>query len=420
MPTLSLAHIEHAQQVLNGRIIRTPLIYSPTFSRMTGAQVFLKLENLQKTGSFKSRGATYKIISRLPEIGSRGVVAASAGNHAQGVALAARQASLPATIVMPEWASITKQEATRGYGGQVILRGESINESIGYALELAKEGGTFIHPYDDLDIITGQGTIGLEILQELPDADAILVPVGGGGLISGIATAAKAIRPQIKVFGVQAAACPSAYRAFKLGRTLLVDAAKSIADGIAVKRIGELNFPVIQEKVDGILLVEEDQIAAAMLLLLERKKVLAEGAGVVPLAAMLNDSAALPGNGKIVLVISGGNVDSPLVGRIIRQGLFRDGRLMRFAVLLDDVPGSLARILTLIAEQKANVLHIDHTRIGRSMPINVSRVELEIETRGPGHIRDISEKLEAAGYRIFDDAFDLMASGCNQSIRDND
>ncbi|MGA7878990.1 MAG: threonine ammonia-lyase [Desulfoferrobacter sp.] len=407
---ISLSDIENAQRILAGKVIRTPLIYSPTFSKMSGAQIFLKLENLQKTGSFKSRGATYKIVSRRGEIGPQGVVAASAGNHAQGVALAAKQANLPATIVMPEWASITKQEATRGYGGEVILRGESIGESIAYALELSEQGRTFIHPYDDPDIIVGQGTIGLEILQELKDVDAILVPVGGGGLISGVATAAKAIRPEVEIFGVQAAACPSAYKACQMGKTLLVDAEKSIADGINVKQIGASNFPIIKEKVEDIFLVDEDQIAAAILLLLERKKVLAEGAGVVPLAAILNDAVPIPKKSKVVLVISGGNVDSPLVGRIIRQGLFRNGRLMRFAVVLDDVPGSLARILTLIAEQKANVLHIDHTRIGRSMPINVSRVELEIETRGQQHIQEISEVLTAAGYHIFPNACDWIPS----------
>ena len=407
---ISLSDIENAQRILAGKVIRTPLIYSPTFSKMSGAQIFLKLENLQKTGSFKSRGATYKIVSRRGEIGPQGVVAASAGNHAQGVALAAKQANLPATIVMPEWASITKQEATRGYGGEVMLRGESIGESIAYALELSEQGRTFIHPYDDPDIIVGQGTIGLEILQELKDVDAILVPVGGGGLISGVATAAKAIRPEVEIFGVQAAACPSAYKACQMGKTLLVDAEKSIADGIIVKQIGASNFPIIKEKVEDIFLVDEDQIAAAILLLLERKKVLAEGAGVVPLAAILNDAVPIPKKSKVVLVISGGNVDSPLVGRIIRQGLFRNGRLMRFAVVLDDVPGSLARILTLIAEQKANVLHIDHTRIGRSMPINVSRVELEIETRGQQHIQEISEVLAAAGYHIFPNACDWIPS----------
>jgi len=405
---VSLQSIENAREILAGKVIRTPLVYSPTLTRMTGAQVFLKLENLQRTGSFKARGATYKISSRLDEIGALGVVAASAGNHAQGVALAARQAGLPATIVMPQWASLSKQEATRGYGGEVILKGESINESIAHALALSTAGKTFIHPYDDEDIVTGQGTVGLEILEDVPDVDLIAVPVGGGGLIAGIAAAVKALRPSVRVLGVQAAACPSAYEALQTGVIAAVAAAKSIADGIAVKQVGEIPFAIIREKVEGVVLVEEEEIAAAILLLLERKKVLAEGAGVVPLAAMLNKSLPYAADSKVVLVISGGNVDSPLVGRVIRQGLFRNGRIMRFAIMLDDVPGALARLLGLIAEQQANVLHIDHTRAGRRMPINISLVELELETRGYDHLQEIVASLRAKGYQIIPQPYDSM------------
>ncbi len=405
---VSLQAIENAKKILAGKVIRTPLVYSPTLTRMTGAQIFLKLENLQKTGSFKVRGATYKIISRLTEIGSAGVVAASAGNHAQGVALAARQAGLPATIVMPQWASLSKQEATRSYGGEVILKGESINESIAHARSLSAAGKTFIHPYDDEDIITGQGTVGLEILEDVPDVDAIAVPVGGGGLIAGIAAAVKALRPSTRIFGVQAAACPSAYQALQTGVRAPVAAAKSIADGIAVKQIGEIPFAIVREKVEGVVLVEEEEIAAAILLLLERKKVLAEGAGVVPLAAVLNGLMPYAQESKIVLVISGGNVDSPLVGRVIRQGLFRNGRIMRFAIMLDDVPGALARLLGLIAEQQANVLHIDHTRTGRHMPINTSLVELELEIRGYPHLEEIVASLEAKGYQIIPQPYDSI------------
>jgi len=407
---ISLADIKNAAKILEEKIIRTPLVFSPTLSKMSGAQIFLKLENLQKTGSFKSRGATYKIVSRLPQIGRHGVITASAGNHAQGVALAAMQAGLPATIVMPQWASLTKQEATRGYGGEVILKGENIDESIAYALELSANGKTFIHPYDDTDIIIGQGTVGLEICEDLSDIDAVVVPVGGGGLIAGMATAVKAISPKTKMIGVQASACPSASGALNAGKVIQVPARKSIADGITVKQIGELNYPIIKEKVEQIVLVEEDQIAAAILLLLERKKVLAEGAGAVPLAAILDGHIKVSEDSKVVLVISGGNVDSPLVGRIIRQGLFRNGRLMRFAVTLDDSPGTLARILQLLAEQNANVLHIDHTRSGRSMPINISLVDLELETRGQEHIEKILAELSAAGYQIFSDPYDSMSA----------
>lgn len=406
---IKLKDIEKAASILKDEVIHTPLVYSPTFSEMTGAKIYLKLENLQKTGSFKLRGATHKMQLHRRAIGPAGVVAASAGNHAQGVALAARRAALPATIVMPEWASLSKQEATRGYGGEVVLYGESVGESIARAMELAEAGKTLIHPYDDEDIIAGQASIGLEILQDLPDADIICVPVGGGGLIAGIASAVLAIRPATSIIGVQAAACPAARMACEFGRPVPVEAKKSIADGIAVKQLGALTFPIIAAAVDDIVLVEEDQIAAAVLMLMERKKVLAEGAGAVPLAAALNRAFPMPRHSKVVLVISGGNVDSPLLGRIIRQGLFRNGRTMRFSVFLDDAPGALARILALVASQQANVLHIYHTRSGRRMPINVSCVELELETRGPEHIGEITQALTAAGYDVVDDLYDSLS-----------
>ena len=397
---ISLDNIRKAAHVLQGKVIRTPLIYSPTFSSMSGAEVYLKLENLQGTGSFKLRGATFKIQSHLKRIGPEGVVAASAGNHAQGVALAAKRAGLPATIVMPEWASITKQEATKGYGGQVLLEGLSIGDTINKALELAKTGKTFIHPFDDPDIIAGQGTIGLEILEDLPDTDMIFVPVGGGGLISGIATAAKAIRPEVHIIGVQTEACPGAYRAREHGGPIHVDAEKSIADGIAVKQVGDLTFPIIREKVNDIVLVREEEIAEAILMLLERKRILAEGAGAVTLAALLGDYVKIQKGRKAVLVISGGNVDSHLLDRVIRKGLFCHGRIMRISVCLEDVPGSLARLLTIIARIKANVLNIYHARSEPDLAIHLSRVELELETRGPDHIREILDELENAGYKI--------------------
>lgn len=397
---IALKDIQKASQIIRGKVIRTPLIYSASFSRMSGAEVYLKLENLQQTGSFKLRGAACRIESLLKDPSCKGVVAASAGNHAQGVALAAGRAGLPSTIVMPEWASISKQEATRAYGGEVILEGQSIDESIEKARTLAREGRVFIHPFDDPDIIRGQGTIGLEILEDLPDVDAVLVPIGGGGLIAGIASAIKAMRPRVRVIGVQAAACPSAHHALRDGRVAPVEAAKTIADGIAVKQIGDIPFKILREHVDRIVLVEEDQIAAAIVLLLERRKVLAEGAGVVPLAALFNKDFEIPPGNKVVLVISGGNVDSPLLDRVIRQGLVRSGRIMRFSVCLEDVPGSLMQILSLVARKGANVLHIYHERTGRDIPIHLSHVELELETRGPEHIREISEALEENGYRL--------------------
>ncbi len=397
---VSLDDIQKANRILDGKILRTPLVYSPYFSEQIEGAVYLKLENLQKTGSFKLRGATHKIQTHLNSIGPQGVVAASAGNHAQGVALAAREAGIRATIVMPEWASITKQEATRGYGGQLLLKGQSLAESIREAEKLVQTGMTLIHPFNDPEVIAGQGTIGLEVLSELPDPDFLLVPVGGGGLIGGIATALKSMRPQTRIIGVQAEACPSAYQSRKLGRVVHVEARRTVADGIAVKQPGDLTFQIIQEKVDEIVLVEEEQIAYAVLTLLERKNILAEGAGAVPVGALLDSSVPIPKGSKVVLVISGGNVDTPLLDRILRQGLMRNGRMMRFGVILDDVPGSLAQLLTLVARLQANVLQVYHHRSEVNLPISKSRVELDLETRGWDHLNEIADGLREAGYAI--------------------
>lgn len=392
--------IKKAAALLSGRIIRTPLVYSSSFSKLTGAEVYLKLENLQETGSFKIRGATLKILTERDRIGKEGVVAASAGNHAQGVALAASRSGLRSTIVMPEWSSISKQEATRGYGGELILHGQNLADCLTKARELEASGKTFIHPYDDPVIIAGQGTIALEIMEDLPDVDLIVVPVGGGGLISGIAAAACDARPEIRIIGVQAAACPSAAVALQKGRRTPVEAIRSIADGIAVKQIGEITFEFIREKVDEILLVSEDRIAEAVLTLIERKKIFAEGAGAAPVAALLSGALSIPPSGKAVLVISGGNMDSPLLDRVLRKGLLKNGRIMRFSICLDDTPGSLAALLATIAGQNANVLQIYHNRGGRELSIYQSLVELEVETRNSGHIAEISEALKDAGYQV--------------------
>jgi threonine dehydratase len=396
---ISLAEIKRAYKVIEGVIIRTPLIYSPTLSRIAGFKVYLKLENLQITGSFKIRGAAFKILSGLAGIGAQGVVAASAGNHAQGVAMAASLAGLPSTIIMPEWASISKQEATRGYGGEVILEGQSLADSIKKALELAKQGKTFIHPFDDPSIIAGQGTIGLEILEDLPDADLIAVPIGGGGLAAGICIAATGLKPGIRIVGVQAQTCPSALKALETGEVVSVEARRSIADGIMVRQTGRIPFDIMRKRLDRIILVNEDQIAEAVIVLLERKKILAEGAGAVCVAALLSGAIQAPAGAKAVLVISGGNIDISLLDRVIRKGLSRNGRIMRFSVRLDDVPGSLASLLGIIAEAKANVLQIYHYRGGAEMSIHQSVVDLEIETRNFGHIRTIQAALDEAGYK---------------------
>ncbi len=399
---LRLEDVQKASKIIHGKILRTPLIYSPTFSKMANAEVYLKLENLQMGGSFKIRGATCKIQSHLNEIRQKGVVAASIGNHAQGVALAAKSAGVPATIVMPVWASITKQEATKEYGAELILRGQSLTETISFARGLAEESGRlFIHPYDDPEVIAGQGTIGLEIIEDLPDPDIILVPVGGGGLITGIATAVKALRTETCVIGVQAAACPSACEALKAGRpvALNVDEKESLADAIMVPQVGEADFPILRDLVDDIIVVNEDQIATSMLLLLERKKILVEGAAATPLAALLSNSLEIAEGSKIVLVISGGNLDSLLLDRVIHQGLLQHGRLMQLSVYIEDIPGSLAKLLDILAELQANAVSIRHTRNERGMPINFTRVDLELETRGFEHITEITAALNNAGYR---------------------
>lgn len=392
--------ITKAASLIKDIIVRTPLVHSPSLSRMFGGDIFLKLENLQKTGSFKIRGAAGMILSDIGRLGPSGVVAASAGNHAQGVALAAKKAGVPAVIVMPEWASITKQEATRAYGGEVIISGRSLVESLEKAKELARDGRTFIHPYDDLRIIAGQGTVAIEIFGDLSDADMIIVPVGGGGLISGIASAAKVIRPETKIIGVQSVACPSAHASLKKRLAVRVDSTLSIADGINVTKPGKFNFRIMQECVDDIRLVKEEDIAAAVLMLLERNKILAEGAGAVPLAALMSGAVRVKKGSKTVLVISGGNLDSPLLGRIVSRGLSNNGRIMCFTVHLDDVPGALSGLLSLVASLKANVLHILHRRSARIVPIFMTVAELELETRGPGHVEEITAKLRDAGYHI--------------------
>ncbi len=397
---ISIDRFNQARQILAGRILRTPLLYSAFLSRLLGGEIYLKLENLQKTGSFKIRGATCKIINKRKEIKSNGVVAASAGNHAQGVALAAGEAGVKATIVMPEWASISKQEATRAYGGELILFGRSIQESLAKAKELSQSGRMFIHPFDDEDVLIGQGTVALEIFEEVDNLKMIVVPVGGGGLIAGIAAAAKTLCPKVKIVGAQAAGCPAAYQALRDGKIRTCPAAVSIADGISVRKIGKQPFAVLRQWVQQIALATEEQIASAILMLLEKEKVLAEGAGAVVLAVLLGKAVRPPVRGKTVLIISGGNVDSPLLDRILRKGLVEHGRVMRLWVYLEDFPGSLARLLTRLADLKANVLNIRHSRNIRHASLYLSRVELELETRGRSHLEQIAAELKQSGYTV--------------------
>jgi threonine dehydratase len=375
------------------------MIYSDTFSKLTGKEVFLKLENLQKTGSFKIRGAYYKLSQFTPSMKSRGVVAASAGNHAQGMALASSILGIHSTIVMPEGVSLAKQMATQAYGGEVVIFGQNTEEALHYAKRLTEGGKFFIHPFDDEQVIAGQGTIGLEILEEVPGVEAIIVPIGGGGLVSGIATIVKKRKPNVKVIGVQSSQVPSAYYSLKRKRIVEVKAKPTLADGIAVQRVGEITFPLIQKGVDEIVTVEEDEIASAILMLMERKRIVAEGAGATPLAALLSKRLKTRLK-KVVLVISGGNIDFHLLDRIIEKGLGQTGRLVRMSILLRDVPGALEKLTSLVSQHRANILHIIHERATKDIPIGFSKVILVLETRGPDHIREIKKGFKEKGYSL--------------------
>lgn len=396
MGGLEIRQIQAAAGRLAGRVNRTPLLRSAQLSDHLGAEIYLKLENLQLTGSFKVRGALNKILAE-PSCGG-GVVAASAGNHAQGVALAAARAGASAQIVMPEWASISKQEATRALGADIVLHGSSVEEAIAKARELAGASRLFIHPFDDYAVMAGQGTIGLEIAEDLPGVQQVVVPIGGGGLISGIASALATAAPGCRVSGVEAAAAPSARESCRRGEPVTVQAKPTVADGIAIKSPGRLTLPIIQELVSEVALAEEEDLVAAVLWLTEREKVLAEGAGAAPVAALLGGALQLRSGEKVVLVISGGNLDSPLLGRMVNQGLMLRGRLYRCTVRLPDQPGTLAALLSLVASLKANVLHISHDRNVRDLPLDQTRVKLELETRGPAHIQEITAALRDAGY----------------------
>ncbi|MBI5888941.1 MAG: threonine ammonia-lyase [Deltaproteobacteria bacterium] len=390
--------IREAEKTLSVVLKPTPLIFSSSLSRLYGFECHLKLENLQKTGSFKARGAYNKLSSLTPEEKRRGVITASSGNHAQGVAWAAALLGVKSTIVMPESSPIVKQVATRAYGGEVVLHGAFFDEAYSHATALAASRSLiFIPPFEDNLVMAGQGAIGLEILSQLPDVDAVVVPIGGGGLISGIASAMKGIKKEVKVIGVQAAASPSCIASLKAGQPVEVRKKATIADGIAVKRVGAMTFAIIKQLVDAVVSVEEETIAAAILQFLERKKLIVEGAGAVTLAAAME--ARLPkGIKKAVLVISGGNIDVTMLDRVIRLGLLKEGRLMRIETVLADVPGSLARLTADIAAQKANILHIIHHREAVDTPIGATKVEVILEVEGPQHAGRILKEMKEKGW----------------------
>jgi len=397
MPGITLADIQQAHRAMYDVVHHTPLDKSTTFSSLAGYDVYLKLENMQKTGSFKIRGAYNKIHSLTPEEKIKGVIAASAGNHAQGVAYAARMAGIKATIVMPEVAPLAKIMATRGYGAEVVLSGMVYDDAFQKAQELEQEQGqTFIHAFNDYQVIAGQGTIGLEILEELHDVSAIVVPVGGGGLIAGIALAVKQLAPHVKIYGVQAQGAPAMYMSKQAHTRKTTPDAVTFADGIAVRVPGDLTFEIIDRYVDDIVVVDEEAIASTILMLLERSKLMVEGAGAVGLAAILNHK--IQGSGKVVNIISGGNVDVNFIARIIERGLVKAGRRIKISTFITDRPGVLGQLLTVIANTRANVIHVSHNRVEQNVPIGQAVVEISLETRDVLHTEQILTNLRQNGY----------------------
>ena len=397
---VTLADVEAARARLAGVIHETPCAYSQRLSDLTGARVFVKLENLQMTGSFKERGAANVLLQLSPAERKRGVVTASAGNHGLAVAFHAARLGVGAVIVMPEWAPLTKVTAARRQGAEVVLHGENYDEAYARAREIETERGlVFVHPFDDLRVIAGQGTIGLELAAQVPDLEAVLVPVGGGGLAAGTAVAVKGRKPGVEVIGVQADEVAAMKAAWASGERVTVPSAPTIADGIAVRRAGEHTLALCRQWVDQIVSVSEEEIANAILLLLEIEKTVVEGAGAVPLAALVNKKVA--GAGKTVaLVLSGGNIDVNLISRIIERGLVKDGRLVRLAVMLRDRPGQLARLTALVAEMRANVLHILHDRAFSRARLGETEVELTLETSGREQIEAMKRHLTEAGYAV--------------------
>jgi len=397
---VTIADIWEAYKLLKPRLHHTPLTPSRTLRDITGADIYLKAENMQRSGSFKVRGASYKLSRLSEEEYSRGVIAASAGNHAQGVAIAAVQYHIPCTIVMPETAPLAKVTATQGYGAEVVLHGFTYDDAYQYCLELQQESGaTFIHAFDDPDIIAGQGTLGLEMLSDLPDADALVVPIGGGGLIAGIAIAARALRPNIKIIGVQAAGAAGCRASLDAGEISTLPSITTIADGIAVKRPGALTFPVIQRLVDDVVLVNDEAIIGAVLLLMERSKMLVEGAGAAGVAALLSGAIKLEGH-KVLVPLSGGNIDINLVGRFIEHGLATAGRYFVIHTRLTDRPGELMRLLGIIAEMRINVIDVRHQRISSRLPIMQREETLTLETRDRAQCEQLLQRLRAAGYVV--------------------
>jgi threonine dehydratase len=397
--SIGLADVVAARERLRDAIYYSPCPHSVMLSALTGQQVYLKLENLQMTGSFKERGALNRIAMLTPEEAGRGVIAASAGNHAQGVAYHATKRGIRAIIVMPLTTPLVKVTATREFGAEVLLHGANYDEAFHEATRLcAEQGLTFIHPFDDAAVMAGQGTIGLELLEQVPQLEAVVVPIGGGGLIGGIACAIKQSRPGVRIVGVQTSRLPSMAAAVEAHHPVTVDAATTIADGIAVRRAGDLTFPLVERYVDEIVMVDEDEIASAILMLLEREKTLAEGAGAAALAALLQHRTSLTGAHTAVLVC-GGNIDVTLLSRIIERGLVQDGRLIRLRIHLLDKPGALHELTRLIASHRANIVDTLHNRAYYGVNLGETVIDMMMETRGREHVAELLDALTVEGYK---------------------
>ncbi|MFA1610214.1 threonine ammonia-lyase [Halobellus rubicundus] len=398
---LSLADVEAARDRIADAVRRTPLLYSFSFSEMTGADVHLKLETFQRTGAFKLRGATNRIATLSEAEREAGVVTASAGNHAQGVALAATRAGVDSKIVMPEHAPISKIEATERYGGEAVLHGADYDEAQARAHEIEREEGrTYVHAFDDETVMAGQGTIGLEVVEDCPEVDTVVVPVGGGGLIAGIATAVKAIDPEIRVVGVQVEGAASLPQSFETGEIHELDAVNTIADGIATRKVGEKPFAVIKERVDEVVTVTDEETAVALTYLLERSKTLVEGAGAVPLAAVLFEAFDYDDGETIVPALCGGNIDTNQLTTVLVRGLVETGRYLKIRTVLRDRPGALDDLVEIISERRANIYAIQHDRTSRDVAMDEADVEIDIETRGHDHIDELLSALREAGYEV--------------------
>ena len=387
-----------AKEKLSKVLLETHLIYSPIFSKESGNKVFIKPENLQKTGSFKIRGAYNKISNLTDAERKRGVIASSAGNHAQGVAYAAKESGIKAVIVMPKSTPLIKVESTKQYGAEVILYGDVYDDAYKKAKELEeKEGYVFVHPFNDEDVLDGQGTIALEILEELPETDIILVPIGGGGLISGIACAAKILKPEIKIIGVEPEGAASAYEAIKENKIVELKEANTIADGTAVKKIGDLNFEYIKKYVDEIITVSDYELMEAFLLLVEKHKIIAENSGILSVAATKKIKEK---NKKVVSVISGGNIDVLMISSMINKGLIRRDRIFNFSLNIPDKPGELAKVVDLIAELGANVVKLEHNQFKNLSRFKDVELQVTVETNGSEHIKNLVQTFEEKGYEV--------------------